>query len=361
MPNWFHNELSVIGDAADAADLRRLMTTKRSVFDFEAIVPMPEEMRDSESSTDTELAWNLKYGDWIEREWYCGRKYGPPTHSSREEAMAAAEEEHAKRPKFPGRPPARSLNELADIAQNLVERHGHRDWYLWALANWGVKWLADDCMWMGPTRTLKRDAAQVACFTTANGPPIAILRAISGRFHRLTLRLTYAETLNDWSGFATLEAGEIVAEKHTINDEMPSFLSHNLKENERDYIYVGDARDADNRGLAFVKSKWANPFRNVSWPLSNRQADLYRLWILGDAEAAKEVPRGDWNRPTVDEIRDELRGVNLLCDCDNDETGCCHGRILYLLANGWDGEEEDYSQDEHHPPCVPGNAIDAAG
>jgi hypothetical protein len=361
MPNWFHNELSVIGDAADAADLRRLMTTKRSVFDFEAIAPMPKEMRDSESSTDVDLAWTLKYGDWNECDDLFGGQYGPSKYASRQEAMQAAEREYDDRPSSCKKRGIRSLDELADIAQGLLDRHEHRDWYSWACANWGTKWTADHCAWMGPSRTIKRDAQQVATFCTANSPAVALIRTLSQRFPTLTLRLTYAEELNQWSGFVTLEAGEIVAEKHTINDQMPSFLSHNLKENERDYIYVGDARDADDRGLAFGKSKWANPFHYVLWPLSNQKADLYRRWILGDAEATKQLPEGDWNRPTVDEIRDELRGVNLLCDCDSNDTNCCHGRILYLLADGWDGEEEDYSQDEHDPPRVPGNAIDAAG
>jgi hypothetical protein len=250
---------------------------------------------------------------------------------------------------------------LADIAQRLIDRHEHRDWYSWALANWGTKWTADHCAWMGPSRTIKRDAEQVATFCTANSPAVALIKTLSQRFPTLTLRLTYAEELNQWSGFVTLEAGEIVAEKHTVNDEGPGWLGHDLRKQGDLTVYVGDARDADDNGLAFAKSKWANPFRNVGWPLSNRQADLYCLWVLGDAEAAKQVPNGDWHRPTVDEIREELRGVDLLCDCESDDTGCCHGWVLIRLANGWDGQNEDYSQDEHDPPEVPGNAIDAAG
>jgi hypothetical protein len=351
MPNWCSNTLYITGPESDAKALRTLMTTATSKFDFEAILPMPEELRQSESGTTSQTAWHLKYGDWSKVAW----KYGPDQYPTRDVAIEAARAADDWRPcvigkknnPFPTIPP-RSFDELADAVQSRVMRYGHPDWYEWSCATWGTKWNANDCGWMSPARAVKREAAQVAYFDTAWGPPVPVIVALSERFPSLCLRLSFYEE-DGWQGFITLEHGDITAQKdETCNwREESTSLSHDLTRPE-DTIYIGHARDSQAGVPAFDKSKWANPFDGGEHTVE-QAAGLYLRWVQSDATVEPLLPAGNWHRPTLDEIREELQRRTLLCPCRG--SGECHGRVLMRLACGWDGEDEDYTQDERDPPA----------
>ena len=125
MPNWCSNTVLVTGPSDVAAQLRAMMTTERSRFDFNAVLPMPEALRQSESGTTSETAWELKYGDWAEVKW----KFGRADFNSREAALAAAREADDWRPcvyatqgeALPRFIPPRSFDELADTVQQLID------------------------------------------------------------------------------------------------------------------------------------------------------------------------------------------------------------------------------------------------
>jgi len=364
MPNWCSNTLLITGPADDAARLRSLMTTRKSRFDFNAILPMPEPLRQSESSTSAETAWELKYGDWADVKW----KYGPDHFDSREAALAAARDADDWRPSviasgddlFPVITP-RSFDDLADAVQQLIDEHGHPDWHSWAVANWGTKWSAADAGWMSPARAAKRDAEQVAYFDTAWSPATPVIVALSQRFPALTLRLEYCEP--DWAfrGFATAQAGEVIAEKR--EDYVPwddgCGLSHNLSHDAvhvaEHVVYIGNERPAEAQVPALPQSRWANPFATADRP-PEQAADLYLKWIKGDRDAASKLPPWQFSRPTVDEIQTVLRGKTLLCDCKKAgiNGNGCHGYVLMSIAAGWDGEEEDCENDDHDGKPLPG-------
>jgi hypothetical protein len=351
MPNWCSNTVYITGSATDAAALRALMTTSRSKFDFWAILPMPREIEQSESSSKAETAWQLKYGDWHD----ATHKYGPQHYPSREAAMQAAREADEWRPMvmatrdnpFPSIP-ARSFDDLADAVQELTIKYGHPDWHSWACANWGTKWSATDAGWMSAARAAKRDAHQVAYFGTAWSPAVPVVMALSERFPEVILRLTYDEPDMSFRGFVAAQAGEELASKHEVYDfyaEAVS-LSHNLREccRYRPLVYIGPGRGADGNGPAFDPSPWANPFASSN--RTNREAvDLYLRWLLGQHDVLSLVPAGSHQRPSVDDIRAQLRGVTLLCDCHGGDDGC-HGRVLMDFACGWDGDEENCDDDE---------------
>lgn len=83
-----------------------------------------------------------------------------------------------------------------------------------------------------------------------------------------------------------------------------------------DTIYVG-------RG-----SRWGNPWR-VDDGMSARGA----VWRYRDAVTGSL--RGVWPAaPTIDQIRTELAGHDLMCWCPLDKP--CHADILLELANGSD-------------------------
>jgi hypothetical protein len=96
-------------------------------------------------------------------------------------------------------------------------------------------------------------------------------------------------------------------------------------------VYIGREHSGRGRGPSFKRSPWANPWK-VKDVGRERAVQLYSRWIAGNREAAALLPPGRWHKPTLDEIRDQLRGKTLACWCDHKE---CHGHLLEAIANGY--------------------------
>jgi hypothetical protein len=211
MANRIRNVVYVYGPAAAQRNLRSLVSTAESEFDFNAIVPMPEPLRKSEASTLAEVAWKLKYGEWREVDW----QYGPDHFPSRDAALAAARAADDWRPMVESGPkPPRSFDELADAVQANIDKYGHPDWYHWSLASWGVKWPACECSWHG-------DAATVQ-FETAWDAPLPVLASLSERFPELALRLVWSDSVAERAGFALVQGGQVVRQREGWGDELLS-------------------------------------------------------------------------------------------------------------------------------------------
>jgi hypothetical protein len=80
MPNYCHNDIEILGNSEDIKKLRELVGDN---FDFNKIIPMPEELEDD----------NYR----------------------------------------------RLTKEQQEIVQ---KKYGYKDWYQWRIANWDVKWPA---------------------------------------------------------------------------------------------------------------------------------------------------------------------------------------------------------------------------
>ena len=369
MPNWIANTVYVTGDKDTARALRKFMTTPKSKFDFNAVLPMPEEIAKSESSSKAETAWQLKYGDWTEMRY----EYGPGQFASREDALGAARAADVwsptERPQLltrgeaaailtGGKPlpviPPRSFDDLADEVQSNVIKYGFPDWYQWSCATWGTKWPAVDAGWMGPARAAKRDAEQVAYFKTAWSAPFAVITELSRRYPEIVVRLEYHDTHGGACGFVSFQGGALIAEKHSEwdMDAESIVISHHLHENEHTGsafapVYVGHERPADKRGPAFSRSTWANPF--IYCDCSPEEAAArYRRWLQGEAEVVKQLPPGEWPCPSVDDVRSTFMGKTILCDCREYEANPrgCHAHVLSDLAFNRDRYDEDLAEDE---------------
>jgi hypothetical protein len=94
-------------------------------------------------------------------------------------------------------------------------------------------------------------------------------------------------------------------------------------------VFIGREHSGRGRGPSFKRSPWANPWR-VEAVGRERAIALYARWIAGDLEVDELVPPGRWHRPTIDQIRDELRGQVLACWCDPLP---CHGHVLAAIAD----------------------------
>jgi len=71
-------------------------------------------------------------------------------------------------------------------------------------------------------------------------------------------------------------------------------------------------------------TKWGNPFRSDGSRDAASCVACFRKWLA----AAK---RADIERPTIEEIRSELRGKDLACWCKTEDP--CHADVLLELAN----------------------------
>jgi hypothetical protein len=341
MPNICHNTLEITGPQADADELRTLVTTAESAFDFNAVLPQPKEIAESLRYSLAEQAWAVKYGDWPA----VTGEFGPAKFRSRDEAIHAARESSVYKQA------ERSFDELADARQECVLKYGYPDWYEWNCANWGTKWPAVQSSWLSAKKAARRDCIHAVKFDTAWCPPIPLLLELSRRFPSLTLRNCYGDY--SFFGFVTFQAGEVLAEKYeeVVPEEQPYLTHSNYLDDE--LTYIGDARAADKRGPAFQRSKWANPFA-IGGRTPQEAARLYLRWVDGCEEAAAMVQPGNWFKPTIDDIRDELRGRSLLCLCTHShERDGCHGGFLLCIANGSDPADfDDDEDDEDEQPAA---------
>ena len=327
MPNWCNNTLYITGPEDEAHKLRQLMTSQKNKFDFHSILPMPEEIRTSPSSSDAAAAWDLKYGVWAKTT----SDYGPSKFGSYEKALAAA---RAKIPEF---------DHYADHAQKCLERYGHRDWYSWARDTWGTKWTCISAGWMSRARAEKRGAVNVVYFDTAYAPPLPVVIALSAHFPSLTLRLTYSESQIGFKGFSTCQAGEEIASQYGEYDEESEIgsLDHYPWAVTDNFIYIGAGRAGDSRGPRLPGSKWQNPFSTLDCT-DKEKVELYRRWLLGDMDRASKLGIRGCRPPCIENIGHHLKGRTLVCDCTAKP---CHGRILLNFLTG-NFDELEYTDDD---------------
>jgi len=166
MPNWCYNQIEIEGPAESIAKLEKLITTEQSKFDFNAIIPMPEELRKVKSGG------NKINGKQVTRWW---------------------EDEEGNKTEIP----EETLNEWQ-------EKYGATDWYDWACKNWGTKWNnTDNVEVQGDTK----EGWLSYEFDTAWSPPIPVLSALSEKFPDCRIEIHYNEEGNGFSGCEVFEAG----------------------------------------------------------------------------------------------------------------------------------------------------------
>lgn len=144
MPNWCANNLYVSGD------FTRFNEWMGDVFSFNKILPMPEELKDSEPFND----------------------------------------KHAKRNEF-------------------KEKYGAYDWYDWRVQNWGTKWdiYEVDIQHYDPTLI-------TLCFQTAWSPPQMVIGSLAAKFPELKFKLAYLEEGCGFVGYSIWENGEYQTGEH---------------------------------------------------------------------------------------------------------------------------------------------------
>jgi hypothetical protein len=234
MPNWCSSRLTIYGPKEDADGLRILMGTEEQSFDFEALLPSPDDLADIDEGV--EEAYSLAYGDWEAHVDHMADK--PKT---REEAVSSArrrkwfryvqyhpEPQHADR--FPPkllRVPI-SFDEAVEMGRESVRGHGHPSLGSWRMANWGTAWNCDYCCWLdrdskedvamytlrfGEIDSMVHDGVHAVEFDTRWSPPVHFVGALSRRFPSLVLKLEFWCRDGGYHGSCIWQAGVISDEK----------------------------------------------------------------------------------------------------------------------------------------------------
>jgi len=142
MPNWCENRVDISGEPEDVKKFMELVGKK---FDFQKIIPMPEELKGTTSPVRTEG-------------------------------------EHA--------------NMTPKRRKELLDKYGFDNWHDWALSNWGTKWPAD-----GVQLVVNEEHYCRFMFMTAWCPPEGIYRKAKGLFPDLGISWFYDEPSMQFAGY----------------------------------------------------------------------------------------------------------------------------------------------------------------
>lgn len=180
MPNWCDNQLEVVGDRDE---LQRFVDATKNNSEegshgLNHLFPIPEQL------VETTSGW-----------------FSDPD----EQAKQTAKEE-------------------ANVA-----KFGHKDWYDWALENWGSKWGATNFDWTSfdyeldedgvlhgaPSKVLKvkdTDKYIGANFQSAWGPCDGLIKTISTQFPTLIFSVVSTEESDAFACYSIFRNGELLAE-----------------------------------------------------------------------------------------------------------------------------------------------------
>lgn len=201
MPNWCFNHLTISGPEEAVSNIAKACRMQDNCFDFNGIVPMPEEL-DITSGSAVDSGLDVLYGDW--------QKVAQIPHISQRLLMA----NDGKLPETREdliRVIEKNVNVLGWIslrearqAKANLERFGYKDWYEWRIDKWGTKWNACDV----DVETVEPCFISV-WFSTAWAPPIPLFEALCAQHPRVSATLRYIEPGFNMAGTARGEGGVV--------------------------------------------------------------------------------------------------------------------------------------------------------
>ena len=155
MPNHITSIITFDGPEEKVKELKNKVTTKESIFDFNRIIPMPEEL----------IITNNSYTEFFSnREKY---RLLDLAHIFRKEC------EKFKGTSFKSDAIAGLLNYL---------NYGYVSWYHWSIDNWGTKWNSYEIEYINDNQVT---------FQTAWNFPYPVIRKLSELYPELTIIAEY--------------------------------------------------------------------------------------------------------------------------------------------------------------------------
>lgn len=162
--------------------------TEGRPFDFNRIIPMPEELNVTSGSTgssaqalsDDGAATSMLHWPWV-------REAGVTDLAGLRDLLRKRYTE--RKDKEPG---CETLDDFAARLRSNVEKHGHTDWYGWSVDNWGTKWNAYSAI-AGKVD----DQEAWLHFETAWSSPTPVLDALAAKFPKINMRLIWCDEGDD--------------------------------------------------------------------------------------------------------------------------------------------------------------------
>ena len=182
MPNHISNRLEITANSAE--ELNAFLSAIKGkekidgdypVIDFNNIIPMPEELRHTSASSDTENGIYYYLVKTNQEELLKPILRCPDIYS-----MDRFKEFSQER-----------MEELFAIGEKYVgifQRHGAKDWYDWSNANWGTKWNA-----YSTYSEPNGDCSIIIFFQTAWSGVPNIISALTEKYPDLTFDYAYAD------------------------------------------------------------------------------------------------------------------------------------------------------------------------
>ena len=169
MPNWCFNRVTFTGTSGDIENLVAQLESDESHFDFNKVIPMPEELRHNASPI---TAFKTK----AEVDAYNAKSPFSGVGSNFEMGRAIT---HAKH-------------------KALLKKYGHAEWYNWSNDNWG-------CKWNNGHDVDRSDESEHGCvsyrFDTPWGPPTEVYEALREQFPKVNISWFYDEPGMEFSGY----------------------------------------------------------------------------------------------------------------------------------------------------------------
>lgn len=191
MPNHVSNILIITGPEADLRQYLDMSRTAHSEFDFDGVVPMPQELRDTTSPT------RIQTQEEIDACWKAHYSKGNSAENERT------------------RPFGLGMTQ-ADY-NRLIATYGVANWYDWAIRNWGTKWGAYHVHLNSMERVIASDGdwsdgdwKATLRFDTAWSPGTEYFTAASEKFPTLRFYNEFADEGGGFVGSNTFQNGETI-------------------------------------------------------------------------------------------------------------------------------------------------------
>ena len=224
MPNWITNRVTLHN--ADQKEIDKVidfLRSKDSELDFNNIISMPEELKNTTAGSKADYAWAYYHarelGDFVEidkmldYEWV--KREGIKT---RDELLDNLSKSHIEACKFDSLlehlfEGYEDIHKYGEWLYNLDKKYGCHDWYEWSLDHWGVKWNACDA---------RRERNIIVFETPWEGVPRLMLM-VSEKFPQVVMDYEFAdEDFGYNTARYTFVGGEVVAENEPTDNTIES-------------------------------------------------------------------------------------------------------------------------------------------
>ena len=219
MPNYVANKLTVTTTNEELLNaFLNAVESEESSFDFNKIVPMPEEIKNTEESTKVSDA--LYYYLWRngkEQEIYEIYTFPYTNNDYSNKRKSELDVMYA----------------LGERYYNIYQKYGAVSWYYWCLNNWGTKWNAS----YADINTFSNGA--IIYFQTAWSGVPELIKKLSEMFPELNIEYKYADedfTYNCGYGFTNKGGFEFNVIENASEKAFETYCEC-WREDEDDYVY----------------------------------------------------------------------------------------------------------------------------